>query len=284
MTGLIVSVAYFLGAKIGMMLTMPPQAVSTLWPPNAILLGALLVTPPRSWWVILLAAFPAHLAVELGSGLPPAMVLCWFVSNCSEALIGAACVRLVRTDPLRLDSFRRVGLFALATSLAVFLSSFIDIGWLPRRTGGTNSRPRSTWPTPPAARPEPDAGKIDQHLPGLLNQIDPGDDGLFLPLVTQPICLKLARALLGEGFQMTEVGCRWRKPGAPSGPVRLTRPISYLGLPVVSANAGFTKAGMPIGLQLIAPPRDEATALQAAHALSLDQSFQDATHRDPGLV
>jgi aspartyl-tRNA(Asn)/glutamyl-tRNA(Gln) amidotransferase subunit A len=48
--------------------------------------------------------------------------------------------------------------------------------------------------------------------------------------------------------------------------VRLTRPISYLGLPVVSASAGFTKAGMPIGMQLIAPPLDEATALQAAHA------------------
>ena len=48
--------------------------------------------------------------------------------------------------------------------------------------------------------------------------------------------------------------------------VRLTRPISYLGLPVVSASAGFTRTGMPIGMQLIAPPLDEATALQAAHA------------------
>jgi Asp-tRNA(Asn)/Glu-tRNA(Gln) amidotransferase A subunit family amidase len=48
--------------------------------------------------------------------------------------------------------------------------------------------------------------------------------------------------------------------------VRLTRPISYLGLPVACANAGFTRAGMPIGLQLIAPPLDEATALRAGHA------------------
>jgi len=53
--------------------------------------------------------------------------------------------------------------------------------------------------------------------------------------------------------------------------VRLTRPISYLGLPVVCANAGFTKAGMPIGMQLIAPPLDEATALRAGHV------FQRAT-------
>jgi aspartyl-tRNA(Asn)/glutamyl-tRNA(Gln) amidotransferase subunit A len=53
--------------------------------------------------------------------------------------------------------------------------------------------------------------------------------------------------------------------------VHLLRPISYLGLPVVCAPAGFTKAGMPIGMQLIAPPLDEATALRAGHA------FQRAT-------
>jgi aspartyl-tRNA(Asn)/glutamyl-tRNA(Gln) amidotransferase subunit A len=53
--------------------------------------------------------------------------------------------------------------------------------------------------------------------------------------------------------------------------VRLTRPISYLGLPVVCASAGFTRAGMPIGMQLIAPPLEEATALRAGHA------FQRAT-------
>jgi PAS domain S-box-containing protein len=118
------------GAKVGFALTLPPQAVSTLWPPNAILLGALLITPMRSWWVVLLAAFPAHLAAELGSGVPPLMVLCWFASNCSEALIGAACVRLVRAEPLRLDSFRRVALFGLAAFLAVFLSSFLDIAFV----------------------------------------------------------------------------------------------------------------------------------------------------------
>jgi aspartyl-tRNA(Asn)/glutamyl-tRNA(Gln) amidotransferase subunit A len=53
--------------------------------------------------------------------------------------------------------------------------------------------------------------------------------------------------------------------------VRLTRPVSYLGLPVVAASAGVTRAGMPIGMQLIAPPFDEAAALRAAHA------FQGAT-------
>lgn len=47
---------------------------------------------------------------------------------------------------------------------------------------------------------------------------------------------------------------------------RLTRPGSYLGLPTVCANAGFTRDGMPIGMQLITRPFDEETALRAGHA------------------
>jgi ectoine hydroxylase-related dioxygenase (phytanoyl-CoA dioxygenase family) len=82
---------------------------------------------------------------------------------------------------------------------------------------------------------QPDARKTDQHLPGFFNSLDPKDDPLFLPLVTEPTCLRLARDLLGEGFQMTEVGCRWRKPGAPEGPLHATRPLDSIaraGLPV----------------------------------------------------
>jgi ectoine hydroxylase-related dioxygenase (phytanoyl-CoA dioxygenase family) len=81
---------------------------------------------------------------------------------------------------------------------------------------------------------QPNAKKIDQHLPGFFNHLDPKDDALFLPLVTQPICLRLARDFLGERFQMTEVGCRWRKPGAPEGPIHVGVPLDALaraGLP-----------------------------------------------------
>ncbi len=66
-----VSLAYYLGAKIGFALTFRPHPVSVLWPPNSILLAALLLTPVRIWWVILLAAFPAHLAAQLQSNVPP---------------------------------------------------------------------------------------------------------------------------------------------------------------------------------------------------------------------
>jgi len=47
---------------------------------------------------------------------------------------------------------------------------------------------------------------------------------------------------------------------------RLTRPGNYLGVPAVSLNAGFTRAGMPVGMQLLARPHDDAAALRAGHA------------------
>src|SRR5262245_26789454 len=86
---LVVGIAYYVGAKIGFALTFQPHPVSTLWPPNSILFAALLLSSRRSWWLLLLAALPAHLLVQLNADIPTAMILSWYVSNCSEALIGA---------------------------------------------------------------------------------------------------------------------------------------------------------------------------------------------------
>ncbi len=128
---LLVAVAYYLGAKIGFALTFQPHPISVLWPPNSILLAALLLTPVRFWWMILLAAFPAHLAAQVQSNVPPVMILCWFISNSCEALIGAGCVRYFFDPPVRLDRLRDVGIFCFfAAFLAPFLSSFLDAGFV----------------------------------------------------------------------------------------------------------------------------------------------------------
>jgi PAS domain S-box-containing protein len=77
--------------------------------------------------MLLFAALPAHVAAELQSGIPASMVLCWFVSNCSEALIGAICIRRQLEGPVRFDSFQHVIIFvAYGVFLAPFLSSFLD--------------------------------------------------------------------------------------------------------------------------------------------------------------
>jgi aspartyl-tRNA(Asn)/glutamyl-tRNA(Gln) amidotransferase subunit A len=52
---------------------------------------------------------------------------------------------------------------------------------------------------------------------------------------------------------------------------RFTRPINYLGLPALAVPAGFSKSGLPIGMQLIGRSFDEATILTVGAA------FQRAT-------
>jgi aspartyl-tRNA(Asn)/glutamyl-tRNA(Gln) amidotransferase subunit A len=47
---------------------------------------------------------------------------------------------------------------------------------------------------------------------------------------------------------------------------RLTAPANFTGLPAITVPCGFTTAGLPIGLQLMARPFEEARLLAAAHA------------------
>jgi two-component system, LuxR family, sensor kinase FixL len=125
-TALLVAVGYYAGANLGLVLRLPPTTPSVLWPPNTILTAALLMSPPRHWWRYLLAALPAHLLAEVGI-FPLPLVLGFFVTNCSQALIAAAALWRLSDAPARFDTLRRVTLFILAAGLAApFLSSFVD--------------------------------------------------------------------------------------------------------------------------------------------------------------
>ena len=130
----LVGLAYYAGARIGLAMTFAPMPISMLWPPNALLLGALIILPMRRWWAVLAGALPAHLFAELQHGVPTTMVLCWFVSNTSEALIGALVFRHF-SDNRELRTLRSVVSFCCAGAAAAVLSSFLDaafvrlVGW-----------------------------------------------------------------------------------------------------------------------------------------------------------
>src|SRR5215470_10128473 len=126
----LVCVGYYVGARVGFAFTIHPAPVSILWPPNSILLAALLLMPPRTWALLLLAAFPAHFAIQFANDIPLTMILLWFVSNCSQALIGAACVRRLTGGPMRFDDSRHVGVFVLGSIIGVLLSGFLDAGFV----------------------------------------------------------------------------------------------------------------------------------------------------------
>ena len=139
-TALWVFAGYYLGCKIGFALTFNPHPVSVLWPPNAILVAALLLTPPRRWWLVILAAFPAHLAAQLQNHVPLPMLLCWFISNSSEALIGAGLMRYLAGGSIRFTTVRNMGLFCLCVVfIGPFLSSFLDTAFVIWNHWGSDS-------------------------------------------------------------------------------------------------------------------------------------------------
>jgi signal transduction histidine kinase len=137
---LLVLVTYYLTAKIGFEFVLQPSSVSTLWMPNSILLAGLLLTNPRFWWLIIIAALPAHLASELQSGVPTSMVLCWFVSNSVQALLGAGLIWWFIKARVRFARLKELVIFLiLGVFLAPFLASFLDSALVRINGWGTHS-------------------------------------------------------------------------------------------------------------------------------------------------
>jgi len=124
---LLVGISYYVGTRIGFAWTPSGQPNSTFWPPNAILLAALLLTPPRAWWMFLLAVLPAHMFAQLQTGVPVWTAVGWFVTNCIEAVIGAYCISKLSGSVKRLDGVRGVLIFVtFGVLFAPLATSFLD--------------------------------------------------------------------------------------------------------------------------------------------------------------
>jgi aspartyl-tRNA(Asn)/glutamyl-tRNA(Gln) amidotransferase subunit A len=48
--------------------------------------------------------------------------------------------------------------------------------------------------------------------------------------------------------------------------LRNTRPFNVYGVPSISLNCGFSKSGLPVGLQITGAPGAEGALLAVAHA------------------
>lgn len=62
---------------------------------------------------------------------------------------------------------------------------------------------------------------------------------------------------------------------------RVTFAVTLTSLPAIVVPCGFTKDGLPVGLQLVGPPRGEARLLSAAAMLEAALGLKDATPIDP---
>ncbi len=82
------------------------------------------------------------------------------------------------------------------------------------------------------------------------------------------------------GIAETDVGGGPKMAALLAQVTRLTRPGNFLGVPALSVQAGFTKAGMPVGMQLLGRPFDESTLFALGHAY---QGTTDHHRRAPAL-
>jgi len=124
---LVTAAAYWLGTQIGLLLTPSQLAVSLMWPPNALLLSALLLTPRRNWPWYVLAVLPVHLLTQVSHGIPLVTSVGWFATNISEALIGAYVLQRLRAPRDLFETFAGVLLFfAVGVAGVIGLTSFLD--------------------------------------------------------------------------------------------------------------------------------------------------------------
>jgi integral membrane sensor domain MASE1 len=124
---LLVGISYYVGTRIGFAWTPTGQPNSTFWPPNAILLAALLLVPRKAWWAVFLAVLPVHMFAQLETGVPVWTAVGWFITNSGEALIGAYCITRFTDSAKKLDSVRGVFIFLVFGVLfAPWATSFLD--------------------------------------------------------------------------------------------------------------------------------------------------------------
>src|SRR5258707_7768815 len=107
------AIAYYLGAEAAFAIGTLTQEFAPFWPPNVVLLCALLLAPRRHWPVYIAAAFPAHVLAELGVAMPLSQMLAAFACNVLLALLNAIAMIWLLRGPPWLDSLRNASLYLL---------------------------------------------------------------------------------------------------------------------------------------------------------------------------
>ena len=86
---------------------------------------------------------------------------------------------------------------------------------------------------------------------------------------TQGVDLLITASAMGEAPPITAVS-KWaslEKPG-------FTMPFNVLGWPALSLCSGFGEAGLPVSVQIIGKPFDDASVLAAGHAFEKATAFR----------
>lgn len=107
----------FLGAWIGLTQTVTPDGIAILWPANAVLLTALLMTSWEQWPLITVAALIAFSAASLSASFPLWSVALFGLANLFECLFAAILIRRFAGKEFEFQSLRGMVVFFVAAPL-----------------------------------------------------------------------------------------------------------------------------------------------------------------------
>jgi PAS domain S-box-containing protein len=99
------------------------QSPAPLWPPDAVLLAALLLTSPRRWWMYVLVTIPIRLLPALAPGMPLWLLLLNLVNDSFKGLLAALLVRSFLHGRPRFARLRECVIFVSCAVVAAPLLS-----------------------------------------------------------------------------------------------------------------------------------------------------------------
>ena len=92
-TATLVCLGCAFGAWVDTQLRFPGVGAGIVFMPYAILAAALLRSPPRTWWILLLAAFAGTFGPHVYAGFPAPFALTTGLINSARAVLAAAGIR-----------------------------------------------------------------------------------------------------------------------------------------------------------------------------------------------
>jgi PAS domain S-box-containing protein len=121
---LVFSAAFYLAYVYGMSFRHISSA--PFWPPDAVLLCALLLTPRRRWWLYVLATLPIRLLVAVPTGVPIWFLPAVYANDALKAILSAALIKRLNYGVPRFASLHELVLFLTIAVLGVpMLSAFV---------------------------------------------------------------------------------------------------------------------------------------------------------------
>jgi PAS domain S-box-containing protein len=119
----LLAAAYFVAAKLALLLAVPPGYATALWPPSGIALAAVLMLGPRVWPGVFIGSALANLHIE-GAVLASVVIAS---ASSAQALVAGSLLRRHVGVPYRFVSVRQVVIFVLLCAGAAVIAPTVAL-------------------------------------------------------------------------------------------------------------------------------------------------------------